>query len=329
MGRLCLLGLTTLMVLTMYGVALWSSQPAQPSSSSLSKEEVKAAPSGSALQQHQQKAAQIVRDVALTSCTYEKEETEAVDAKTVQELQLAFQKLGFTLTTCKASGCVQVPRLELSSLPQDFKSLTSSLKKDLFLRSHLPLILKANEEILQERARLKEIIRQGGKDSMILSSQDKAWVRLMMEKYRLRKWDLDELLVRIDVLPPSLALGQSAVESGWGTSFAARVKNSTFGMTVRNKVLGYSSLQDCVDAYIRNINANPAYRELRAIRARLRAQGTDVCSMALTEGLVRYSELGRQYIKKVQVIIKSNKLKRFDTAQLMATSSDVLVSEKA
>jgi len=38
-----------------------------------------------------------------------------------------------------------------------------------------------------------------------------------------------ELLMRVDVIPPSLAMAQAADESGWGTSRFARQGNALFG----------------------------------------------------------------------------------------------------
>lgn len=308
LDRICFLGLTFVMVIVMYGLGIFLPGGCPASSSLLPVKSLSKAPLS-------------------TEATFSEASTPPqpqvfpaeIAVQTAQELRSAFKEHDFVLSVCKKEGCVQVPRLGLASLPSDLKSLSAPQKKDLFLRSHLPLVLKANEIILQERETLEAILcryEKGGKGS--LSCADQAFVQKMMTKYRLKKWDLKELLKRVDILPPSLALGQSAVESGWGTSFAAREKNSTFGMTVRNRVLGYSSLQECVDSYIRNINANPAYKELREIRARLRHKGGSCfCSEALAEGLVRYSELGHLYIKKVKTIIRSNNLKRFDTAQLV------------
>tara|TARA_A100000171_G_C2136393_1_gene150592 strand:- start:408 stop:1448 length:1041 start_codon:yes stop_codon:yes gene_type:complete len=330
MGRICFLALTALMTVGMFVVGFLKPGIIDAAPEPVISLEI-APPSKTKNQESSDRFTKARLENAreakknpgfnLSGLVSDNEDEEGIAARSVNELRSVFKKHGFTLSTCQFSGCIQVPRLELLSLPGDLKSLSPTQKKDIFLRSHLPLILQANEKILGERKRLQLIMRHQAKNHPI-SLDDKKWIAEMMEKYRLKKWDLDELLCRIDILPPSLALGQSAVESGWGTSFAAREKNSTFGMTVRNRVLGYETLQDCVDAYIRNINANPAYRDLREIRARLREQGQDICALTLAEGLIRYSELGRRYIVKVQNIIQSNNLKRFDTAQLMSSSVD-------
>lgn len=326
MGRISLLGLTLLMVLALYGLAF-----SMPGGAPLPKAVDENKNHEEAVSQKTLEKVSLQSRLETSSSSAEDETPEAeIVAETARELRSAFKKHDFYLSSCKGSRCLQVPRLDLASLPSDLKSLSPKQKKDLFLRSHLPLVLKANEAILEERASLEEIMsRVEAEGRKALTPVDKAWIKSMMDKYRLKKWNLEELLKRIDVLPPSLALGQSAVESGWGTSFAAREKNSTFGMTVRNKVLGYTTLQECVDSYIRNINANPAYKELREIRARLREEGTKFCGIALAEGLIRYSELGRRYIKKVQTIIRSNNLKQFDTAQLIGPLSSDSSSEEA
>ena len=40
---------------------------------------------------------------------------------------------------------------------------------------------------------------------------------------------LDELLIKVDKVPVSLALAQAAIESGWGTSRFAQEGNALFG----------------------------------------------------------------------------------------------------
>lgn len=98
-------------------------------------------------------------------------------------------------------------------------------KKELFYRSLLPLILHANERIAADRARLEKLSarhRAGG----VLAAEELAWLRGLAIRYRLLDpatgdaradallGHLGELAVRVDGIPPSLALGQGAYESG-------------------------------------------------------------------------------------------------------------------
>jgi Bax protein len=149
-------------------------------------------------------------------------------------------------------------------------------------------------------------------------TRDKEWIQDLAKRYGLTKINLSELKKRVDVIPPSLALGQAVVESGWGVSPAARRGNSTFGMMRRstNKVRAYDSLQECVSDYVRNLNSHPAYKGMRKIRASLRQENDDICSLRLADGLQQYSTRGQSYIREVKQMIQSNGLKRFDGAQL-------------
>ena len=61
----------------------------------------------------------------------------------------------------------------------------------------------------------------------------------LAEKYRLKHFDitkLAELIKRVDVIPVAMALGQAIEETGWGRSYAARIKNATHGVTLTSGV---------------------------------------------------------------------------------------------
>ena len=65
-----------------------------------------------------------------------------------------FDASQFTLDKA-ASGEVPVPRVFLPTLPKDLRSLDSvDARKSIFLRTLLPIVLKANEEIAADRRRL-------------------------------------------------------------------------------------------------------------------------------------------------------------------------------
>ncbi len=245
----------------------------------------------------------------------------AVAVHNVRELQALFEAHDFNLSDIKNDqDSIEVPRLYLTALPQDLKKLRQfEMKKQLFLQALLPMILAENEKILKERTHLLAIetsLKQNGK----LSDADKNWLEALAQKYKLKTTSLKELVRRVDIIPPSLALSQAIVETGWGESFAALKKNSAFGMTIAEKVKFYESLQDSVNGYILNLNSNQAYQKMREIRSKLRVEGKPLCSLKLAETLVRYSELGFQYIGRVKSVIKTHQLRQLDQAQLVRES---------
>jgi len=136
----------------------------------------------------------------------------------------------------------------------------------------------------------------------------------------------------VDEVPASLALGQAAVESGWGTSRFVREGNALFGqwtfdpgqgMTPRDRtahkrhmVRRFNALMDSVRAYMRNLNTHQAYREFRAARRTMRADGSFLRGRLLAAELSRYSERGRAYVADLRSIIRENGLSRLDAVRL-------------
>ncbi len=141
---------------------------------------------------------------------------------------------------------------------------------------------------------------------------------------------LDKLLYKLDVIPAGLALGQAAYESGYGTSRFAVEGNALFGQWTyggkglvpeqQRKSLGDHRIAafdwpfDSVRGYFINLMSHPAYEDFRRLRAEARAAGQPLKSMALADGLVRYSERGQEYVDTLKGIIRVNGLDIADNA---------------
>ncbi|MGI4851317.1 MAG: glucosaminidase domain-containing protein [Janthinobacterium lividum] len=191
-----------------------------------------------------------------------------------------------------------------------------SSRKETFVKNLLPAILVHNEQVLSDRKYLLELkkLKDSGK---FLSTEQNRWLKQLALKYKFDRVTFSDLLKRVDVIPPSLALGQAVVETGWGGSIAAQRFNSPFGMMkTARMVYTYESLQESVSHYIHNLNTHPAYMSMRTIRADLRSSGDKLCSLKLVHGIGRYSEIGHAYISRVKKIIESFKLQHYDKAKL-------------
>jgi Bax protein len=220
-------------------------------------------------------------------------------------------------------GQESVPRLYCSNLPKDFKAIRSSRKKrEMFLQIMLPMILRVNEQILSDRhaiLQLKARMQRYG----ALKSEDAQRLQNLCARYKLsyrKRPNFDELLKRVDLIPPSLALAQSIIESGWGDSKAARIKNSPFGISPAERVAFYQTLYDSVDAYMHTINTHLAYKNMRRTRSLLRQRGNAISGDYLASDLTRYSILKEVYVGKLQTVIKQHNLKKFDALQLRHAS---------
>ncbi|HJN04794.1 MAG TPA: glucosaminidase domain-containing protein [Alphaproteobacteria bacterium] len=242
-----------------------------------------------------------------------------------------FSAVGYSLAAVQ-DGAVQVPRLYLTSLPHDLSDLTSvSARKVLYIKLILPLVLRANEQILEDRARAEGHIARLFEGKR-LRPADAAWLTDMTQRYRVAADDFDGLLLRLDAVPPSLAVAQSIEESGWGTSRFALQGNAVFGQWTftdgagivparrddgaNHEVRSFDHLHQSVKLYLQNLNRHRAYRKFRTARAAMRAAGQPLDGYALAETLVRYSERGEDYIGTLQLLMRSNGLGSLDSAEL-------------
>jgi Bax protein len=242
-----------------------------------------------------------------------------------------FAALGYRLDRVR-SGTADVPRLYLTSLPGDLRALPSvEQRKRLFIRAILPLVLEANESIAADRARLLELLRQR-RNGETLTRQERAWLRVLASDYGLEPGDDAGLRQRVDVVSPALALAQAAAESGWGTSRFAHKGNAVFGQRTwvrgnglvpgrrdadkRHEVKKFTGLRASVAAYMMNLNSHPAYGAFRDARAGMRAAGKPLDGSMLAGALIRYAEIGRDYIETLRIIMRVNRLPDLDRAKL-------------
>ena len=242
-----------------------------------------------------------------------------------------FEQLDYELAGVRA-GKHEVPRLYLASLPSDLTDIDAAVtRKQLFIQTMLPLILRANETVRAERGLLIDIVDRIDA-ALPLSDSESDWLDKLAEGYGTEPDDTVELLIRVDVLPPSLAIAQAAVESGWGTSRFAREGNAVFGQRVfregagivpenrdengTHEVRAFDSLFDSVRAYLHNLNSHWAYEDFRANRATARAPDQRLQASDLLVDLVYYSEERGKYLRILKRVIKENDLEQFDDARL-------------
>ena len=241
------------------------------------------------------------------------------------------------------------PYLTVATSPtwnEDSAALPVEVKKELFYRTLLPLVLYSNELILQDRARLEMVAKDP-------ASLDSDWLVRLAADYKVSSAEdslpsgdalsalIADLLTRVDVIPPTLALGQAAYESGYGTSRFARQGNALFGqwtyggkgMQPQQKraskgdyaVAAYDWPLGSVKGYMRNLNTHRAYQGLRDKRAEARSEGREPNGVELTDTLVSYSERGMEYVNTLQGIIRANDLTLADNATLKASPAIILI----
>ena len=187
--------------------------------------------------------------------------------------------LVFVLTQQEDEEPVQPDPAESVSEIPDFRNYTDTAKKkEDFFEFLLPKIRQANQRQLKRREFLASL------DPANLANDEQARLYALAKRYRVSRTNMtpaqliERLLTKVDVVPASLVLAQSANESAWGTSRFAREGNNLFGLWCFSKGCGitprqrtdgavhevekFESVQAGVNKYIRTINSHPAYTEL-------------------------------------------------------------------
>lgn len=233
-----------------------------------------------------------------------------------------------------------IPRNFLSYLPKSLPMETQvRRKKDLFVKTMLPLILRANELILEDREKLIAI-DQNMEQGKPLSPRARRWVTPLLKRYRIplkagqiTHLHIEKLLDRMDIIPPSLALAQAAIESGWGSSYFAQNYQAIFGQWTWNpedkgvipkrrpegmthRIRAFDYLLDSILAYMINLNRHPAYQKLRDRRTELKKHKLPITGHALAPALDKYSEKGEKYVSDLLNIMTYNKFSKYDFAEL-------------
>ncbi|MDZ7684883.1 MAG: glucosaminidase domain-containing protein [Gammaproteobacteria bacterium] len=128
------------------------------------------------------------------------------------------------------------PIMDVPSTIPDFGSYKNiSRKKQDFFEYLLPMVRNANSRVMADRERLQAIDGKLEQDDQLTSSESE-FVRDIARRHKVKLGepidgsDLDELLVKVDIVPASLILAQAANESAWGTSRFARHAYNFFGI---------------------------------------------------------------------------------------------------
>ena len=230
-----------------------------------------------------------------------------------------------------------VKPIYFTQFPRDLDALESTkLKKETFIKIVLPLIVAENERIIAKRKKLNILSKK-----KYTTDLEKQWLRQKLLEYKVKKGDLKELSVRMDIIPTSIALAQAAKESGWGTSRFALEGNAIFGQWTwsgqgiapldresnkNHKILKFPILRASVKAYQNNLNTHKSYSKFREKRLSLREKKRKINGLDLTETLNNYAQTGLEYTKILNQIIKQNRLTDFEPVRLVNSVKKVELS---
>ena len=229
-----------------------------------------------------------------------------------------------------------VPRMYFSSIPKNINEYKIFEKKKVFLSILLPIALRGNELALEERKRLK----------VAFLTNNIYKIEYFAKKYKVKNFTKinfgslnslqlrnikKELLIKVNRVPVSMIIAQAIIESGWGSSRFAQEGNALFGewtwksndgikpngnLDANFAVKSFKNISESLNSYILNLNRHPAYTEMRNYRSMMFKAGKDITGYDTAAYLENYAEIGLAYVEKVNDMIKSNKLYKFENSVL-------------
>ena len=247
-----------------------------------------------------------------------------LNLKTATVLNL-FEDVNYDLNTVRYEKTVKP--IYFTQFPKDLDEIQSvTLKKETFIKIVLPLIVAENAKILDDRIKLKDVVSKKS-----TTDEEKQWLRQKFLEYKVKKANIEELKIRMDIIPVSIALAQAAKESGWGTSRFALEGNAIFGQwtwtgkgiepllkdkSKSHKILRFPILRASVKAYKNNLNTHKGYVKFREQRRNLRDKNKKINGLELAKTLGNYAESGKEYTKILAQIILQNRLMDFEPVRL-------------
>ncbi len=213
----------------------------------------------------------------------------------------------------------------------DFDHLSPRKKE--FVKTILPIIINENQNILITRKFVIDL-RDKLQRFKTLNNKEIKELNNIAKKFKIKhsnkhKLDLvNEILSNVDVIPNSIALAQAALESGWGKSRFAQEYNALFGEYTydnskgvvplkrefgdKHLIKSFSSYDNSVSSYFRNINSHNAYKDFRAVRNIMRLKNNFSNISLLINNLHTYAE-DNNYTYNLNAVIQKNNFTNFDT----------------
>jgi len=244
------------------------------------------------------------------------------------KLQTIFNQKNYNLYSIRNNKS-KVPRLFIKYFPKDFDAIQNKyIRKNIFIQIVLPLILKVNEEIINERNIVIKIKHKKQKN-ITLQTAELEFLKKISQKYKVSN-DLNELMNRVDIIPVSLALAQAIQETGWGKSYFLINGNALFaewtwkydGMIPRerdsklhHRIKTFPTLIESVRSYANILNSSKYYKHFRTTRKSLYRQGISYNGINLGDTMKHYSTT-QDYLFFVKKIIIENSLTDFDKSEL-------------
>lgn len=185
-------------------------------------------------------------------------------------------------------------------------------KKKIFLKNIVPIVTKVYDELYRNFLEIKLLIEQDPNNSEL---------EKLKEKYRVNT-NID-LLIILKPHPISITLSQAAIESAWGTSRFFNEANNIFGVWSFNEneprieasekrgdktiyLKKFLTLENAIKQYYNMLSTKKIYYKFKVANYYYNDP------IKIAKKLLKYSELGEEYTKKITAVLNYNKFKKYD-----------------
>ena len=208
------------------------------------------------------------------------------------------------------------PPIFLKYFPSDFAKITDEKKRNaMFIKILAPLTMRLNNEILAERKEILAVLKDFQKHQELSSEQEKFIeakatkydVFTRFQGYRRYAYFLDELPKKVHVIPPSILITASALETNWGTSRIVKEGNSLYkalnwysdeGLKPIGekeddsyRIKTYPDIYSSMQEFALKLNSSISFKELRGFRDKILDRRTPLLGTMLAPHMVWNSPL--------------------------------------
>lgn len=220
-------------------------------------------------------------------------------------------------------------QISAKGFPKEYYEIEDTNKaKEYFFEYMYKMVSYENRLIKKERLFVKDVLTS---NILNIDFDSPTFHKLLdiKQKYKIKNiYTLQEYEKKVDIIPPSLALAQAALESGWGKSrFVSDANNifghwnydPAFGIIPKKRDFGakhfirvFKSLQESVSAYMLNLNRNLAYKSFQETRFQQRIKNENPDGFRLSQTMLNYSGIAHEYLNLLKDIITINNLQNYD-----------------
>ncbi len=197
----------------------------------------------------------------------------------------------------------------IAAFPDDFAGLAVDNRQPVYADVVALAMKRVNAEIMADRQELLSILRKEESEK-VLSLEEQTRRDILARKYKGRYGAPEDLLARINQIPPSLAVAQSVLATGWGSSDALMRRNAIYGGRAGAT---FDTIIEATRDYARLLNSHSVFEDFRRERASAADAGIIATGEALAPLVGGYvSGDAKEYTATLGELIVSNNLLRYD-----------------